>query len=59
MDVYTLFFGTVLTVMPLVAAGLLAAIVLVERRAELIPPHTHAGRAHAARRGRQARRRRA
>jgi hypothetical protein len=59
MDVYTLFFGTVLTVLPLAAAGLLAAMVLMERRAELIPAPAHADRAHPARRARQARRRRA
>jgi hypothetical protein len=56
MDAYTLFFGTVLAVLPLVAAGLLTAMVLLERRAELTPAPAHAGRA--AKRTRQARRRR-
>jgi hypothetical protein len=59
MDVHTLFFGTILTVLPLVAAGLLTAMVLLERRAELTPAPAHAGRAQAGKRARQARRRRA
>jgi hypothetical protein len=34
MDVSTFVFGTALTVLPLVAAGLLATMVLLERRGE-------------------------
>jgi hypothetical protein len=44
MDVSTFVFGAALTVLPLVAAGLLAAMVVLERRAErLAPASAHAG----------------
>lgn len=38
MDVSTFVFGTALTVLPLVAAGLLATLVLLERRGEPLAP---------------------
>jgi hypothetical protein len=57
MDLHAFFFGTVLTVLPLVAAGLLTAMVCLERRAELTSGPGHAGRPQAAKRARQARRR--
>ena len=59
MDAYTLFFGTILTVLPLVAAGLLTTMVLLERRAELTPAPARASRGQAAKRAHRARRRRA
>jgi hypothetical protein len=54
----TLLLGTVLTVLPLVAAGLLAAMVLLERQADaqLGPAPAYAGRGRAAARSRQRRR---
>ena len=47
MDVSTFVFGTALTVLPLIAAGLLATMVLLERRAEqMAGVPAHARRAH-------------
>jgi hypothetical protein len=58
MDVSTLVFGTALTVLPLVAAGLLAAMVLLERHTEdLASAPGHAGRGHSRPRHRKPRRR--
>jgi hypothetical protein len=55
MDLSTFLFGTALTILPLVAAGLLAAMVMLERSAErLSPTPAHAGGAP----GRQRRRHR-
>jgi hypothetical protein len=53
MDVSTFVFGTALTVLPLVVAGLLAAMVVLERRAErLASASAHAGGAQGRPRGR-------
>jgi hypothetical protein len=47
MGVSTFVLGTAFTVLPLVAAGLLAALVMLERRGErLAPAPPHAGRTH-------------
>jgi hypothetical protein len=44
MDISTFAFGAALTVLPLVAAGLLVAMVLLERHVEhLAPAPAHAG----------------
>jgi hypothetical protein len=54
MDVSTFVFGIALTVLPLIAAGLLTIMVLLERHAEqLVPAPIHAGRAHGRRRPRR------
>lgn len=54
MGLSTLVLGTAITVLPLMAAGLLAAMVLLERRAEP-PSPAHAGRASGRLRARQGR----
>ena len=47
MDVSTFVLGTALAVLPLIAAGLLATMVLLERRAEqMASAPAHARRAH-------------
>jgi len=45
MGLSTFVLGTAFTLLPLVAAGLLAAMVLLERRDELAPAPAQAGRA--------------
>jgi hypothetical protein len=53
MDVSTFVFGTALTALPLIAAGLLTTMVLLERRAEQMAPAPAQGRrAHARQRPR-------
>lgn len=64
MDLSTFIFGAALTVLPLIAAGLLAAMVAMERRAERLAvatgPAGHVqGRHHARHRKAADRRRRA
>jgi hypothetical protein len=58
MDLSTLAFGAMITVLPLVGAGLLAAMIMLERPSgQLVPAASGAGRGRGNARARRSRRR--